>query len=82
MNQIDYLDYIKLNHCLVSFSPAKQVFYISLWNGILRDGKVDDIDIEFFEAKHPKIVDGSLYFDNKNISLSTTQLHHLLGFFP
>ena len=79
---MDYLDYIKLNHCLVSFSPAKQVFYISLWNGILRDGKVDDIDIEFFEAKHPKIIDRSLYFDNKFISLSTTQLTHLLAFFP
>ena len=74
---MDYLDYIKLNHCLVSFSPAKQVFYISLWNGILRDGKVDDIDIQFLEAKHPKIIDCSLSFDNNLISLSHTQLEHL-----
>ena len=78
---MNYLDYIKLNHCLVSFSPAKQVFYISLWNGVLRDGRIDDIDIDFFEAKHPKIIDGFLSFDKKNIPLSTTQLNHLLGIF-
>lgn len=82
MNQIDYLDSIKLNHSVVSFSPANQIFYISLWNGVLRDGKVDDIDIMFFEAKHPKIIDGSLSFDNKNIHLSITQLTHLLHIFP
>jgi len=79
---MDYLDYIKLNHCLVSFSPAKAVFYISLWNGVLRDGIIDDIDIQFFEAKHPKIIDASLSFDNKNIFLSPIQLKHLLQFFP
>jgi len=78
---MDYLDYIKLNHSLVSFSPANQIFYISLWNGVLRDGKVDDIDILFFEAKHPKIINQSLYFDNKNIPLSITQLNHLSLFF-
>ena len=78
---MDYLDAIKLNHSVVSFSPAKQVFYISLWNGVLRDGKVDDIDILFFEAKHPKIIDRSLSFDNHLISLSQTQLNHLLHLF-
>ena len=78
---MDYLDYIKLNHCLVSFSPAKQVFYISLWNGVLRDGKIDDIDITFFEAKHPKIINNSLYFDGNLISLSTTQRIHLSNIF-
>ena len=44
---LDYLDAIKLNHSVVSFSPSNSIFYISLWNGILRDGKVDDIDILF-----------------------------------
>lgn len=78
---LDYLDSIKNNHCVVSFSPAKQIFYISLWNGVLRDGKVEDIDITFFEAKHPKIINSSLSFDNKNISLSITQLTHLSSFF-
>lgn len=80
MNQ-DYLHAIKINHSLVSFSPAKQVFYISLWNGVLRDGKVDDIDITFFEAKHPIIIQNSLSFDNKIIPLSTIQLNHLLTIF-
>ena len=82
MNQIDYIDAIKLNHSVVSFSPAKSIFYISLWNGVLRDGKVDDIDILFLEAKHPKIIDGFLSFDNKNIYLSPHQLSHLLSLFP
>ena len=78
---MNYLDAIQLNHSVVSFSPAKSIFYISLWNGVLRDGKVDDIDIDFFEAKSPKIIDGFLSFDNKNISLSPTQLNHL-SLFP
>jgi len=79
---MDYLDAIQLNHSVVSFSPANRVFYISLWNGILRDGKVDDIDILFFEAKHPKIINSTLSFDNKNIPLSITQLKHLSLLFP
>ena len=78
----NYLESIRLNHCLVSFSPAKQVFYISLWNGVLRDGKIDDIDITFLEAKYPKIVNENLSFDNKNISLTQPQLSHLLKLFP
>jgi hypothetical protein len=82
MNHIDYLDAIKINHSVVSFSPAKSIFYISLWNGVLRDGKIEDIDITFFEAKHPIIINNSLYFDNKNIPLSITQLSHLLTIFP
>jgi hypothetical protein len=79
---LDYLDAIKLNHSVVSFSPANSIFYISLWNGVLRDGKVDDIDILFLEAKNPKIINHSLSFDNKNIYLSKQQLHHLLQIFP
>jgi len=78
---MNYLDAIKINHSLVSFSPANQIFYISLWNGVLRDGKVDDIDIQFLEAKHPIIIQNSLSFDNKIIPLSTIQLHHLLTIF-
>ena len=78
---LDYLDAIKLHHSLVSFSSANQIFYISLWNGVLRDGKVDDIDIIFLEAKLPKIRDGSLSFDNKTIPLSITQLNHLSNIF-
>ena len=78
---MDYLDAIKLNHSVVSFSPAKQVFYISLWNGVLRDGRIDDIDILFFEAKHPKIINNSLSFHDTIIPLSTTQLTHLLAIF-
>jgi hypothetical protein len=78
---MNYLDAIKINHSLVSFSPANQVFYISLWNGVLRDGKVDDIDIQFFEAKHPIIIQNSLSFDNNIIPLSTIQLNHLLTIF-
>ena len=83
---LDYLDAIKLNHSVVSFSPANSIFYISLWNGVLRDGKVDDIDILFLEAKHPKIINHSLSFisnnENKNIYLSKQQLDHLLTLFP
>ena len=79
---MNYIDAIQLNHSVVSFSPAKSIFYISLWNGVLRDGKVDDIDILFFEAKSPFIRDSSLFFDNKNILLSPTQLKHLLLLFP
>ena len=82
MNQNDYINAIKLNHSVVSFSPAKSIFYISLWNGVLRDGKVDDIDILFLEAKHPKIIDGFLSFDMKNISLTPLQLSHLSLLFP
>ena len=78
---MNYLDAIKLNHSLVSFSTANQIFYISLWNGVLRDGKIDDIDIMFLEAKLPKIRDGSLSFDNKIIPLSITQLNHLSTIF-
>ena len=79
---MNYLDAIKLNHSVVSFSPAKSIFYISLWNGVLRDGKIDDIDIIFLEAKHPMIINSSLSFDNKNISLTPTQLLHLRALFP
>jgi hypothetical protein len=81
---MNYIDHIKAYHCLVSFSHAKSIFYISLWNGILRDGKVDDIDIDFYEAKHP-IINHSLSFlsfHNKNISLSPIQLKHLSSLFP
>lgn len=77
MNHNDYLDSIRLNHSFVSFSPAKSIFYISLWNGVLRDGRIDDIDITFLEAKHPTILNGFLSFDNKNITLSSHQLNHL-----
>jgi hypothetical protein len=83
---MDYLDSIKQHHCVVSFSEANQLFYISLWNGVLRDGKVDDIDILFVEAKNPTIFNDSLSFDsnneNKNISLSKYQLKYLLPLFP
>jgi len=79
---MNYIDSIKMNHCVVSFGINKKIFYISLWNGVLRDGKVDDIDILFLEAKHPTIRDSSLFFDNKNILLSTIQLKHLLPLFP
>lgn len=82
MNKNDYLDSIKLHHSFVSFSSSNQIFYISLWNGVLRDGKVDDIDILFLEAKLPKIIDGVLSFDNKNIILSPTQFKHLSTLFP
>ena len=79
---MNYLDSIRLNHSLVSFSHAKSIFYISLWNGILRDGIIDDIDIDFFEAKMPKISNGFLFIDNKNILLTPIQLNHLSLFFP
>ena len=78
---MNYLDSIKLHHSFVSFSTANQIFYISLWNGVLRDGKVEDIDIQFFEAKHPKIFDGLLLFEDKQIYLTTTQLTHLSTLF-
>jgi hypothetical protein len=78
---MDYIDSIKNNHCVVSFSQAKSIFYISLWNGVLRDGKVDDIDIQFFEAKSPKIINHSLSFDNHFIPLSNTQLTFLSTIF-
>jgi hypothetical protein len=82
----EYIDSIKMNHCVVSFGVNKQVFYISLWNGILRDGKVDDIDIQFIEAKNPTIFKDCLSFDinneNKNIILSKQQLKHLSSLLP
>ncbi len=82
----DYIDSIKRNHCVVSFGINKKVFYISLWNGVLRDGKVDDIDIQFIEASNPTIFNDSLSFEinneNKNIILSKHQLKHLLTIFP
>ena len=78
---MNYLDAIKLNQSLVSFSPAKQVFYISLWNGVLRDGLIQDIDITFLESKDPIIIHNSLSFDNKIIPLSTIQLNHLSNIF-
>jgi len=79
---MDYFDSIKLHHCFVSFSSAKSIFYFSLWNGVLRDGIIHDIDILFFEAKHPIIINGVLHFDNKNIFLTPTQLSHLSLLFP
>ena len=79
---MNYYDSIKIHHCFVSFSTANSLFYISIWNGILRDGRIDDIDIDFFEAKHPTISNGTLSFDKKNISLSATQLKHLSLLFP
>jgi hypothetical protein len=79
---MDYIESIKLHHSFVSFSSVNKVFFISLWNGVLRDGKVDDIDIQFFEAKHPTIIDGFLSFDNKNIFLSIPQFDYLSSFFP
>lgn len=82
MNHSDYIQHIKLNHSFLSFSPAKSIFYISLWNGVLRDGIIDDIDITFLEATHPKIIDSFLSFDNKNIPLSTTQINHLSQLLP
>lgn len=79
---MDYLHHIKIHHCFVSFSSANSIFYISLWNGVLRDGRIDDIDIIFLEAKHPIISNGFLSFDNKNILLSSIQFKHLSLFFP
>jgi hypothetical protein len=79
---MNYYDSIKLHHSFVSFSIANSLFYISIWNGVLRDGRIDDIDIQFFEAKSPKIISGFLSFDKKNIPLSITQLKHLSLFFP
>jgi hypothetical protein len=81
MNQPDYLESIKLHHCFVSFSSANQIFYISLWNGVLRDGHIHDIDIHFFEAKFPKIIDRALHFDQKIIHLSDIQLSFLSTYF-
>ena len=74
---MDYYDSIKLHHAFLSFSSVKQIFFISIWNGVLRDGKVQDIDIHFFEAKHPIIRDGVLYFDENIISLSDKQSQYL-----
>jgi hypothetical protein len=83
---MNYIDSIQQNHCVVSFGINKKVFYISLWNGVLRDGKVDDIDIQFIEASNPTISNDCLSFDinneNKNIILSKQQLKHLSLLFP
>ena len=79
---MNYYDSIKLHHCFVSFSTANSIFYISIWNGVLRDGIIDDIDIQFFEAKLPKIISGFLSFDQFSIPLSITQLNHLSLLFP
>ena len=79
---MDYLDSIKQHHCFVSFSSANSIFYISLWNGVLRDGRIDDIDILFLEAKHPIISNGFLSFENNNIFLSPIQFKHLSLLFP
>ena len=83
---MNYIDSIKLHHSFVSFSPANQIFYISLWNGVLRDGRIHDIDITFLEATKPIIRNGLLSFisnnEIKNISLTPIQLNHLLHFFP
>ena len=79
---MNYYDSIKLHHSFVSFSSANSIFYISLWNGVLRDGHIDDIDIQFFEAKHPIISNGHLSFDNKNILLTPIQILHLSLLFP
>ena len=75
----NYLHSILLHHSLVSFSPAKSVFYISLWNGVLRDGKIDDIDIQFFESPSCTIFNDQLVLHNHIIPLSTIQLCHLRG---
>lgn len=78
---MNYNDSILLHHSVVSFSPSKSVFYISLWNGVLRDGKIDDIDIDFFEDKNPTILNNILLLSNKNITLSIIQLNHLSSLF-
>lgn len=74
---MDYYEQIKQKHCAVSYSESRRVFYICLWNGVLRDGKVDDIDIQFIEATNPKIINNSLVYSNKNIYLTDMQLKHL-----
>jgi len=78
---MNYLDSILLHHSVVSFSSAKSVFYISLWNGVLRDGKIDDIDIEFFESPSCSILNNTLVLHNHIITLSPTQLFHLSSLF-
>jgi hypothetical protein len=79
---MNYIDSIETNLCFVSFSPANKIFYISLWNGVLRDGKIDDIDIDFFESPSCSILNNTLVLHNKNIPLSMTQLFHLRILFP
>ena len=76
-NSMDYSTSIRNKHSFVSYSQFNQTFYISLWNGVLRDGKLDDIDILFFEAKNPKIIDGVLSFADTNVQLTPTQLKFL-----
>ena len=78
---MDYYENIKENHCVVSFSESKRVYYICLWNGVLRDGKVDDIDIEFIETPDIKITNDTLVCSNKNVSLSSMHLQHLTSLF-
>jgi hypothetical protein len=79
---MDYFESIQINHSLVSFSQANSIFYISLWNGILRDGRILDLDISFLEAKNPSILNNELHVDDKIFPLSTIQLIHLSKFFP
>jgi hypothetical protein len=78
---MDYFDSIKLYHSFVSFSTINQTFYISLWNGILRDGIIDDIDITFFEDKHPTIFNHSILINEKFFPLSILQFNFLSKFF-
>lgn len=77
---MDYYEQIKQNHCAVSFSESRQVYYVCLWNGVLRDGKVDDIDIKFIETPDIKIVDNKMFYSNKNITLTPTQINNLSMF--
>ena len=74
---MDYSTSIRTKHCFVSFSEYNKTYYISLWNGILRDGKLDDIDILFFEAKNPKITNNILSFGDTTVELTPTQLKFL-----
>ena len=76
-DSMDYSTSISNKHSFVSYSQFNQTFYISLWNGVLRDGKLDDIDILFFEAKNPKIIDGTLSFADTTVQLTPTQLKFL-----
>jgi len=76
-DSMDYATSIRNFHSFVSYSPHNKSFYISLWNGVLRDGKLDDIDILFFEAKNPKIIEGFLHFEDTTVQLTPTQLQFL-----
>jgi hypothetical protein len=74
---MDYYTSIRTKHCFVSFSESNKTFYISLWNGVLRDGKIDDIDILFFEARNPTIKNNNLCFDDTIVELSPIHLKYL-----